>query len=166
MRLLHAITTGLTDAWIWAYVYGANGRMIGNDRGDTWERRYHLFPIHRATPPPMPPNDASDYQRERHFDRRRYWNPWNRFADNMDTEARLTPICGRLSSRSRSPRISPAGEPYDGTFPNACLDCQRIAEIRHINTTFVSRLVTQDPWMLQRRNSTFGWHMPDPVTGL
>ena len=163
MRLLHTVVSGIAEAWVWAYAYGANGRHIG--AGPRGNLQYHLYPAQRSTPPPLPTDDMTGYSRRTAEQRRQYWSPWTNWASPLDIEGRLTPLCGRLRSASRAPRISQAGAPYDnGEIHSRCPDCLLRATERNITPTYIRRLADQDPWQIQRREPN-GYLLPDPVTG-
>lgn len=164
MRLLHAIMNGLVEAWVWAYAYGANGRVIGTT--PTGRTQYHLYPAQRGLPYPLPDDTATGYTHANMMDRRRYWRPWSNWERNLDRDGRLTPLCGRLRSNSQLPRLAQASPIEIDPFNHpVCPSCLRQAQTHGITPEYISHLQQRDPWTTRRANFPGSFQDPDPVSG-
>jgi hypothetical protein len=144
MRMLHDIEPGNISAYIWATIIGANGRTLGGQGNMA-----HVFRVERTRPG----------RRER-----RYWSPWSGVANNLTTEERLTPLCGRIRTRSQYPRLSTIFQ--TSTWITRCAACQTETNRRGIDATYLDQVSAHDPWQALRRTTPEFWTHPDPVTGL
>jgi len=159
MKALHGITIVGVEAWVWATITGGNGTPLG--RVDNLNVS-HLTLRERGTPPPMiTPGEENQYTRR---DNRAYWTPWQGWNLAPQTaEQVLTPLCGRIKSKSRWPNLqfAHAGRYYT---PIECPNCLRIAADQGITPNYMNMLQEKDPW------NTQDWQAritnPDPVTGM
>lgn len=131
---LHNIIIGTIQCWVWTTVYGANGRQIGH--GD------HLFLGERGTPPPV-----IDLQPHNRY----YWHAWNNPVRHIDKTADiLTPLCGRLKSKSRRPYLNTRYGGYDAA--RQCENCIEAAGNAGITPKYYDNLRQADPWNQIPRN--------------
>ena len=137
---LHDINPPKT--YVAVYWTGGNGRRIGaaNDG-------YHLVPIERSAPPPLPENMRTWETG------RTYWVPWTLDRATVPQEA----LCGGPRTRAHWPRIN---EPWNPTEHRICRPCLTRAG----QWTTIRELNAVDPWIqipwADRRGAI------DPVTGL
>ena len=138
MILLHALKSPTRTALVWFKIEGANGRVLGP--GATWFSRHAFRLTRKMDPPPI-----GDGQRA-------YWDPW-RIQGFMTREDVLTPICGRINSKSQWPRLRETWADYrDG-----CRDCIKVADQKIV---FMGDLRQTDIWykIVDKRN------MIDPIS--
>lgn len=144
------ITVGTLEAWLWATVYGGNGRQI--------TPFMHLFRGQRGRPPEADPN-----REPWRYNRRIYWNPWMYPFNNDNPPNALQPMCGRLKSVSRFPRLNPRTDQTWGRRLPQCPNCLQLATNVGITPAFYNILATNDPWAKLTAEER---EQPDPVTGL
>lgn len=149
MKTLHKIFTGLTEAYIWADMFGGNGARISKFR--------HAMRGQRGTPPPVMVNARYN---------RRYWAAWGHPFNYMgqDPERILNPLCGRLKSRSRWPMIRIAYPPGQWqTNIIECPDCTDILATMGEKAVYQYDLIAEDPW--SKLNYTEREQTIDPISG-
>ena len=137
---LHDIRPGGIRAWLWGFPLGGNNTVLG--RG----QYKHIYEIERATPPPLGQQQ------------RNWWEPWPIYFG--DANLALNPLCGRITTTARFPRL----RLQHWRWAEECPNCAQIAAARGITADVHARHVTNDPWTalnwMARQNT------PDPLTGL
>lgn len=153
MKGLHSIVIKTLEALVWGYLYGGNGRQIGNVA--------HLWRLERGTPPPLDPNwnigEFGRWNAPNHGDmwNRAYWGPWSNAAGRTRQEL-ITPMCGPIRTQSRFPRLNWATARWN---PRLCQDCRAISEGAYFDI-----LRGADPWLTMTRDERL--RRPDPVSGV
>jgi hypothetical protein len=154
MRLLHSIRPRMPAVAVWGKLVGRNGRAI-DVLPHGWEGMRHLWVVERGTPPGAPGNNESHIGR-------RWWQPY--VSNEPQTiEQRLTPMCGRIRSRSTGPRwYRTSSYESPASNPNMyCMDCATLAMNRGLQMVRMADAVMNDPWTQQGN-----WMLPDPISGL
>lgn len=164
MKLLHSFVNKQQTAWIWGFLMGRNGRTLTADPQSPTGFIAHAYEIQRSAPalPPLPPGTRVQWGDPNYhtWSHRRNFVPWR---GPTTREAAITPVCGRLSTRSSAPMFIDV-PPYQMRYQNiTCPNCSTILERRNIQITTLSDLVRNDPY------SSMGYegrvYEPDPVSG-
>lgn len=147
---LHSITPNVFTVAMTMYPVGANGHHL--------TRIAHLWLVNRGTPPPLGEERPPWARAHTWWRPARYW--WHPYEPNIwpGDEASLTPLCGRLKSRSRDPHLSIA---YDRD--DVCETCIDVATARGYKYGSRREILRDDPWTTipqEHRGTT-----PDPLTG-
>lgn len=145
MKNLHGITIAGMETYIWAYIIGGNGRVLGQPNVRRWLGRpvHHAFLIQRGTPPEFGSR----------WPGREYWRPWQR----PRLETMPVPVCGPIRTQARRFQM---GWGNADRNPNYCPDCQRLMP----NTAWARALMQADPWFLMPLADRTA--NADPVSGV